>query len=235
MEIPNSVGRATRGPKSSSANEAVEDNLEQQSLLDDASPSKNAPSSPCAATEGVGVQVDDVSAVLPEAEAEVNKSPTSQQSQDDLGNHDLFSFPPNGRGNIRVRYEDYKSVVDHDRLKDPIIDFWITVFQSKLKTARPEKQYGDSLYCFSALFFSRLRPNSALSLKQVDFDGVKRWTANVGLFANRCNGLLSLRPTSTSWRGTDRTRSTMRDCRNGRSRVSCTWTHWNLVAPRCLL
>ncbi|PXF47813.1 Ubiquitin-like-specific protease 2 [Gracilariopsis chorda] len=92
--------------------------------------------------------------------------------------HLIFEYPPQQRGKIRVTAEERARLQQRRYLNDSLIDFFFKYQEIALKRRTRKLEF--SAKFFSSFFFGRLRRT-----KPIDYEGVKSWTKNVDLFANK--------------------------------------------------
>ncbi len=98
-------------------------------------------------------------------------------------NSTLFRFPPHGKGNITVQYEDYLRLQNNEYMNDTLIDFYLKIIEQKQAAmVAASKGTETRLYFFTSFFFGRLRQNKEAAPSEIQYNGVKRWTRNVDLF-----------------------------------------------------
>lgn len=92
--------------------------------------------------------------------------------------HLIFEYPPQQRGKIRVTAEERARLQQRRYLNDSLIDFFFKYQEIALSRRTGKLEF--SAKFFSSFFFGRLRRT-----KPIDYEGVKSWTKNVDLFANK--------------------------------------------------
>lgn len=85
-------------------------------------------------------------------------------------------YPPNGRNRATVDQADIARLDEGEFLNDNLINFYICYLQTKLAKERPELL--KRIHFFSTFFLEKLRSTKG----QINYDGVKTWTARVDLF-----------------------------------------------------
>lgn len=92
--------------------------------------------------------------------------------------HLIFEYPPGQRGKISVTAEERCRLAERKYLNDTLIDFYIKYQETELQNRTESLRF--SAKFFSSFFFGRLRRSGA-----IDYQGVKKWTKDVDLFAKR--------------------------------------------------
>ncbi|KAF2754796.1 cysteine proteinase [Pseudovirgaria hyperparasitica] len=88
-------------------------------------------------------------------------------------------FPPTGRPQASVRFDDLPKLDEGECLNDSLIEFYMTYCHEEAK--REKRVLPDSVYIFNSFFYTSLT-QTRNSKDKINYDAVARWTRKVDLF-----------------------------------------------------